>query len=142
MAAVDMAVLLRLFKQGDTIDAVLKYISEAGEAALAEIKPDGSSLLHSFALLGSYEVVRLLWERGARPSFLKQDHSTLLHSAVRSTERAQDEERAKILGVFLSSKANCCNSMPINHVNNGGWTALKLAAKMGLERYNLALLLL
>ena len=125
---------VRLFKQGETLDNVLKLISESDDSLIA-VQPDGSSLLHSFSVLGCFEVVKLLWEKGAQPSILKIDDSTLLHSAVRTQDRTQDHERAKILEIFLSSDDRCLgNSMPIDYQNSRGWTALKLAARKNLEQ--------
>ena len=76
----------------------------------------------------------LLWEKGARPTILQSDNSTLLHSAVCSTDDTQDEERSKILRFFLSAAEPLNNCMPLNHQNSNGWTALKLAARKGLEK--------
>jgi len=96
----DPGSIVRLFRQGEAVDAVLKLISEA-EVDLTESRPDGTSALHSFAILGCYEIVKLLWEKGARPSILKADDSTILHSVVRAQDDSQDETRADILKLFL-----------------------------------------
>lgn len=129
----DGSSLVRLFRQQHGLDAVIKMITQ-NEVDVTACRPDGSSLLHSFTLLGCYEIVSLLWERGAQPSILLLDNSTLLHSAVRSTDTSSDEARAKILKLFLASTGGRHNSMPINHQNNKGWTALKLAARKQLEK--------
>ena len=128
----DIGSLVRLFRQQQGRDSVIKMITENEVDITA--RPDGSSLLHSFALLGCHEIVALLWERGAQPSILLLDNSTLLHSAVRSTDTSSDEARAKILKLFLASTEVRHNSMPINHQNAKGWTALKLAARKNLEK--------
>lgn len=94
----------------------------------------GSSVLHCFTSYGCYEAVALLWEKGARPTILKLDNSTVLHSAVRTTDDSQDEERAKILKLFLLSRQSHKNSMPLDYQNAKGWTALKLAARKNLEK--------
>ena len=77
----DPGSVVRLFRHGEAVDAIMKVISEA-EADVVEAKPDGTSLLHSFAILGCYDVVKLLWEKGAQPTILKIDDSTVLHSVV------------------------------------------------------------
>ena len=94
----------------------------------------GSSILHSFTKFGCYDIVKLLWEKGARPTILHGDNSTLLHSAVCSQGDTQDEERSKILRFFLSTDEPLNNCMSLNHRNLSGWTALKLAARRGLEK--------
>ena len=129
----DPGSVVRLFRHGEAVDAVMKLISEA-DADVVEAKPDGTSLLHSFTILGCYDVVKLLWERGARPTILKVDDSTILHSVVRAQDDSQDTERARILELFLSSDECGGNSMPLDHQNSKGWTALKLAARKNLEK--------
>ena len=91
-------------------------------------------MLHNFTMIGCYEVVKLLWERGARPTIYQGDKTTLLHSAVRTQDDTQDEDRARILRFFLSSEESFTNSMPLNHQNCQGWTALKLATRKNLEK--------
>ena len=122
----------RLFKQGRVIDAV-KILSEKG-FDITKPKEDGFSMLHNVSILGSREGVEFLWEKGARPSIVKVDNSTLLHSAVRGQERSKDEERAKVLEFFLKSAENYTNLLGVNHRTDKGWTALKLAVKKDLER--------
>ena len=114
------------------MDAILKVISES-EAQITQPQADGSSLLHSFSMLGCYDIVKLLWDKGARPSILKKDNSTVLHSTVRTQDDSEDEERSKILDLFLSSEEDQGNSMPIDYKCSKGWTALKLAAHTNLE---------
>ena len=129
----DPGSIARLFKQGEAVDAVLKLIAEA-DYDVTVAKPDGSSLLHSFSILGCYEIVKILWEKGARPTILKSDDSTVLHSAVRANDDSQDADRAKILELCLSSDECGGNSLPIDYQNSKGWTALKLAARRNLEK--------
>ena len=131
----DAGNLVRMFRQqqGPARDSVIKLITE-GDADVTKCRADGSSLLHSFALLGCIDIVKLLWDKGAQPSILLLDSSTLLHSAVRSTDTCTDESRARILSLFLSSSDRRHNALPINHKNNKGWTALKLAARKQLDR--------
>lgn len=122
--------LSRLIHEGAIKDTLTKLIEQSGRGIL-EPRSDGCSLLHRFTLVGCYEAVKVLWESGAKPSVLQSDDSTLLHSAVRTTDVLQDEQRSKILALFLSDKRR---SIPINQVNSKGWTTLKLAARKGLER--------
>ena len=129
----DTGNLVRLFKKGEAMDAVLKALSES-DTDLTQPLPDGSSLLHTFSLLGCSNIVKLLWERGARPSILKKDNSTILHSTVRTQDDSEDQERSEILTFFLSSEEYQGNSMPVNYKCSKGWTALKLAARTNLER--------
>ncbi len=130
----DVGNLARLFRQGEAVDTVLKLLTET-DYDVNQSKPDGSSLLHSFSILGCYDVVKVLWERGARPTFLKIDDSTILHSAVRRQDDAEsDTNRSQILRLFLTCKENLENSMPMNHQNAKGWTAVKLAARQQLEK--------
>ena len=85
-------------------------------------------------MFGCYEVVNLLWERGARPTICREDNTTLLHSAVLTQDDSQDEERARILRFFLTSDECRSNCLPLNHQNCQGWTALKLASRKNLEK--------
>lgn len=117
---------------GSMVDAIAKLVHQTGGAIL-EPRADGASLLHRLALMGLYEGVKTLWERGAKPSILSSDDSTLLHSAVRAGDSSQDEQRAKILSLFLGGSRHDA-SLPVDKRNNKGWTALKLAARKGLER--------
>ena len=76
----------------------------------------------------------MVYERGCRPTIMKQDNSTVLHSAVQTQDSAQDEERAQILSFLLSTDECHGNSMPLDYRNSQGWTALKVAARKSLER--------
>lgn len=134
MDLTDTAHLVRLFKKGEAMDAIQKALSQSNSSQLIQARPDGTSLLHIFAMLGSYDIVALLWEQGARPSILKKDDSTILHTTVRTQEVSEDSERAKILHLFLTSAEHHGNSMPLDHKCSKGWTALKLAARVNLER--------
>lgn len=131
----DMANFIRLIKQGEAVDSVLKLVADSDPTKLTEVKSDGTSLLHSFAMLGSYEIVKAIWMKGARPSILQLDQSTILHSAVRTQDESQDEGRAQILQLFLSCEKHGSDlKASINLQNSKGWTALKLAARKNLER--------
>ena len=131
----DIANIIRLIKQGEAVDNVLKVIADSDPEKLTEVKPDGTSLLHSFAIVGSYDLVKALWNKGARPSILQMDRSTILHSAVRTQDESQDEGRAQILQLFLSSEKHGSDlKASVNLQNNKGWTTLKLAARRNLER--------
>ena len=131
----DMANIIRLLKQGEAVDTVIKVIVDSDAAKVTEVKVDGTSLLHTFTVIGNYDIVKALWNKGARPSILKADQSTVLHSAVRTQDRTQDEGRSLILQMFL-----CCEKhgaelkAAVNLQNSSGWTALKLAARKDLER--------
>ena len=69
-----------------------------------------------------------------RPTILLGDQTTLLHSAVHTQDSGQDQGRARILQFLLSSGETLTNSMPLDHQNCQGWTALKLATRKHLER--------
>lgn len=122
--------VVRLFRQGKVIDALVKLADQ--HIDLTVPKEDGFSMLHSVSICGSRESVDFLWERGARPSIVKSDNSTILHSVVRCHERS--EERARVLEFFLNSAQSFPNLLDVNHRTNKGWTALKLAVKKDLER--------
>ncbi len=135
--ALDSHDLVRLFRTGSLdVEGVLKMIAEAqpGDEILT-VKEDGSSILHFFSILGCYEIVEKLWERGLRPTaVIKGKSCTLLHCAVRTyplgTTNIKDLERAKILGLYLT----CENPVPVNHINMFGWTALKMSVRLNLEK--------
>ena len=91
---------------------------------------DGISLLHTFALLGSYDICKYLYSNGARPTLI-QDNSTVFHSAVKAKNPSEDAERADILKLFLDKDIE---EVDVNHRNEAGWTALKLAARRSLEK--------
>lgn len=126
--------LVREFRTGViTKDEVLKIIAESGE----DVDEDGCHL-HSFALLGEYDIVKALWDKGARPTMGKGCNSTVLHTAVRTyppveSVTPRDVDRAKMLRLFLSAKESHGSVMPIDYQNKCGWTALKLATKLQLE---------
>ena len=133
--SLDIATLVRLIKQGEALDNVMKMIADSDVASVSRVNTDGTSLLHSFSFLGSYDIVKALWNKGARPSILKLDQSTILHSAVRTQDETGDEARAEILQMFLSCEKHGSDlKAAINLQNNKGWTALKLAARRNLER--------
>ena len=124
--------LAKLLREGNVGDSLAKLIEQGGQAVL-EPRADGSSLLHRFALLGCYDAVKILWENGAKPSILKSDDSTLLHSAVRTTDSSQDDQRSRIIALFLNGGTSR-QPISINHRNAKGWTTLKLAARKELEQ--------
>ena len=131
---VDMAGIIRLFKQGEAVDSMMKMIADSDQEALTEVKPDGTSLLQSFTVVGNYDIVKALWSKGARPSILQADQSTILHSAVRTQDDTQDGVRSQILQLFFSSEKHGTDLKgSINLQNNKGWTSLKLAARKNLE---------
>ena len=119
------------------VDDCIRRISEAGDDII-QVQPNGSSLLHSFSMLGNYEIVLCLWNKGCRPSIVSPNKCTLLHCTVRTYPPndldTRDAERAKILKFYFSSGRNWLNSMPVNHKNKLGWTALKLASRLNLEK--------
>ena len=127
--AIEAGSLIQLIRDGEVRSTVDNLIQRYGPAVM-EPRSDGSSLLHSFALLGSYDAVSLLLEKGATTSILQSDGSTILHSVVRTTEPSQDQNRSKVLSLILDSGSG----VPVNHRNSKGWTALKLAARKGLEQ--------
>ena len=137
--ALDRVDLVRLFRTGSLgVEAVLKKIAEAkpGDDML-KVNEDGNSLLGCFSVLGSYEVVQKLWEKGLRPSISKGTGCTLIHGAVRTfplgTTDTKDIERAKILRLYLTSE-NHEKTVPVNAINGFGWTALKMAVRLDLEK--------
>ena len=131
----DLASIVRLIKQGEAVDSVLKLIADSDPEKLTMVSADGNSLLHRFALLGSYELVKAVWMKGTRPSIIQMDHSTILHSAVRTQDESEDEGRAQILQLFLSCEKHGSDvKASVNLQNSKGWTALKLAARKNLER--------
>ncbi len=121
--------LVRLIREGEVTRTIDRLLQQHGTAVM-EPRSDGTSLLNSFALLGSYDAVNLLLDKGATMSVLEADGSTILHSVIRTTEPSQDQNRSKLLSLIIQSG----NEVPVNHRNNKGWTALKLAAKKGLEQ--------
>ena len=93
-------------------------------------REDGFSLLHSFALVGSYDICKYLCSNGARPT-VTHDSSTVFHSAVKAKTSSEDKERADILKLFLDKDDN---EVDLNQRNKAGWTAIKLAARRSLEK--------
>ena len=142
--------LSQMFKN-DGEEAVISRLQETLED-VNEVKSDGTTLLHLFAMLGSYKVVQYLWDHGARPTILTLDNSTVLHSALRNSDD-KDEVRAKILELFLRGQrdrecessgsesvnlgvdsADVFKPLDVNHQNDKGWTALKIAARKKMEK--------
>ena len=116
-------------------DEVMKIIAE--EEQLEDgFKPGEQSLLVGFSLLGEYDIVKLLWDKGLRPTVPREGDCTVLHSAVRTipTIEPKEAERAKLLRLFLSAKETHGHCMPIDQRNMSGWTALKIATRLKLEQ--------
>ena len=93
-------------------------------------RDDGVSLLHSFAVVGSYDICKYLYSNGACPS-VTQDNSTVFHSAVKAKNSSEDAERADILKMFLDKDGI---EVDVNQRNKAGWTAVKLATRRSLEK--------
>ena len=126
--------LVREFRIGIlSKNQLVKIITEWTGKDLTKYNVDW--LLLAFSLLGEYDIVKLLWDKGARPTVLENFNCTVLHCAVRTHPQLEprDADRAKMLKLFLSAKEVHGNSIPINHKNSYGWTALKLATKLQLE---------
>ena len=138
--SVSWASLLK--SQGE--EAVIGVLQQASEN-IHRVNPDGTTLLHLFAMMGSSRLVRYLWDHGARPTVISIDNSTLLHSAVRAKDDSEDEERAEILECFLrggrdresesaGGEDDAYVSIDVDHRSDRGWTALKQAARKKMER--------
>ena len=118
-----LEVFLRQLQAG----ALLRQLGERADQEQPPKEGDKNALLHTFATRGNYSKVKELWDNGAKPTIKKSESSTILHSAVTGSE-SEDEERAKILELFLQAR------VPINHQNSKGWTALKSAARRNLKK--------
>ena len=124
-------------------EAVIATLQQAGEN-IHRVNPDGTTLLHLFAMMGSLRLVRYLWDHGAKPTIISIDSSTLLHSTVRAKDESEDKERAEILECFLRGKRDRESEeaggedafvpIDVDHRSDRGWTALKQAARKKLER--------
>ena len=125
----DTSSLARILREGQVVNTIEKWLQQHGDDIMNP-RSDGTSLLNSFALLGSFDAVSYLLGKGAGTSILQADGSTILHSVVRTTEPSQDLTRSRLISMILESG----NEVPVNHKNNKGWTPLKLAAKKGLEQ--------
>ena len=129
--------------KGQGAEAVIAILQQASES-IHRVNPDGTTLLHLFAMMGSARLVRYLWDHGARPTVVSVDSSTLLHSAVRAKDESEDRERAEILECFLRGERDRESESPggeeafvpidVDHRSDRGWTALKQAARKKLER--------
>lgn len=135
------------FRRGDlSLSDILKRISDASlDDELLQVKPNGSTVLNYFTLLGVYDVVKALLQKGLKPTILQcRGGVTVLQCAVRfipvspgdsgDSGDKRDLERSKILQLYLSSKEEYGNSLPIDNQDALGWTALKLAACLNLEK--------
>lgn len=124
-------------------EAVTAILQQASES-VHRVNPDGTTLLHLFAMMGSARLVRYLWDHGARPTIISIDSSTLLHSSVRAKDESEDKERAEILECFLRGERDresesaggeeAFVTIDVDHKSDRGWTALKQAARKKLER--------
>jgi len=108
----------------------LQSVMQEHDLTVHSMREDGLSLLHSFALVGSYNICKYLYTNGARPT-LSADNSTVFHSAVKAKTPSEDGERANILKLFLDKDDI---EVDLNQRNTAGWTAIKLAARRSLER--------
>ena len=129
--------LLQIYKTNGG-EEFIQMLLRNGENVNREYE-DGQTLLHLFANLGSYKLVQYLWDHGAKPTLLGIDKSNVLLSAVRAKDSSEDEERAQILELFLKGQRDkeCeeqSEEIDVNHRNERGWTAVKLAARKNLER--------
>ena len=134
--ALDSIELVRLFRTGSLdVDGVLKRLEGAQPGDELLSAKEGKSILCSFAVLGSYEICKRLWDKGIRPKSIPDSGCTILHCAVRTyplgSTNTRDQERAKLLRLFLA--AEDLSAMPINSINMFGWTALKMAVRLNLE---------
>ena len=109
----------------------LKSIMQEHNLTVHSTREDGVSLLHSLALVGSYELCKYLCSNGARPTVIAIDNSTVFHSAVKAKSASEDGERANILKLFLDKDDI---EVDLNQKNTAGWTALKLATRRSLEK--------
>lgn len=125
----DLATYSKVLKC-NTVEELQSILQEYNLTIHSE-REDGISLLHSFALIGSYEVCKYLCSNGARPTILSQDNSTVFHSAVKAKSASEDAERANILKLFLDKDDA---EVDLNQRNTSGWTALKLATRRSLEK--------
>lgn len=135
----DKVELVRLFRKGDLdLVDVMKRISDASpEDELLQVQPNGGSLLHLFSILGVYEAVEGLLKKGLKPTMVTcRGGVSVLQCSLRVLAGVgdnRDAERARILKLYLSLK-DCGNSIPIDNQDQAGWTALKVAARLNLEK--------
>ena len=133
----DKNALVRDFRTGAiTKDDVHKIIAESGPS-ITEPLGDGYTLLHSFSVLGEYDIVKLLWEKGVRPTSCEKK-CTVLQCAVRTHPSIEgdcprDEDRAKMLRLYFTAKDTHGQYMPIDHRSPCGWPVLKMATRLHLE---------
>lgn len=125
----DLATYSRVLKCS-TVEELHSVMQEYN-LTVHSMREDGISLLHSFALVGSYSICKYLYTNGARPTILSADNSTVFHSAVKAKSASEDGERADILKLFLDKDDI---EVDLNQRSTTGWTAIKLAARRSLER--------
>lgn len=129
--------LVRLFRRGDLkVDDVLKRISEAPpDDELLQVNADGVSLLAHFSVLGAHEIVEKLLSKGVKPAIISCTGCSLIQCTVKViSDNRRDTERAKILQLYLKYARDYPNTLPIDNQDMRGWTALKLASRMNLEK--------
>ena len=114
----------------DTLEELQSVMREYN-LTVHSAREDGLSMLHSFAIMGSYNICKYLCSNGARPTILSVDNSTVFHCAVKAKDPNEDEERANILKLFLDKDDI---EIDVNQRNTAGWTAVKLAARRSLEK--------
>ena len=124
----DLAIYSRVLRC-NTVEELQSLMHEHN-ITVDSTRDDGVSLLHSFALVGSYDICKYLYSSGARPT-IAQDDSTVFHSAVRAKNSSEDKQRADILKLFLDKDGI---EVDVNQINKSGWTAIKLAARRSLEK--------
>ena len=108
----------------------LQLVMEEHSLTVHSTREDGFSLLHSFALIGLYDICKYLCSNGARPT-ITHDNSTVFHSAVKAKTSSEDKVRADILKLFLDKDDI---DVDVNQKSKTGWTAIKLAARRSLEK--------
>jgi len=133
----DKVPVVRDFRTG-AIDkgGVFKFIAESG-GSVREPLIEGFNLLHCFAILGEYDIVKRLWDEGVRPTS-SSTTCTVLHCAVRthpSTEKdcPRDKDRAEMLKLFFTAKETHGEHLSINQKTLCGRTPLQMATCLHLE---------
>lgn len=130
----DRTPLIRDFRTGvKSKNDVFKYIEEAG-ASIKEPVEGFYTLLYPFSVFGYYDIVKKLWDHGVRPTSTGKS-CTLLHCAVRThpSTGPRDEDRAKMLRLYLSAKETHGEHLQINQKSECGMTALRMAVCLHLE---------
>lgn len=126
---IDLATYSRVLKCNTVCE--LQSLMQELSLSIHAMREDGLSLLHTFALIGLYDICKYLCTNGARPTIIPIDKSTVFHCAVKAKNASEDEERANILKLFLDKDDI---EVDLNQRNTAGWTAIKLAARRSLEK--------